>query len=78
MAIVNIQVRGGMLHFCKKDTALVSAMDGIYKYLKNILFILKFSVNLIFAKKLYKRDLKGLFDANNIWITQKNKKIIYA
>ena len=78
ITIVNIQIKGEILHFCKKNIILVSATNGIYKYLENILYILKFSINLIFAKKLYKKSLKRLFDTNSIWIIQKNKKIIHT
>ena len=45
---------------------LINAINGIYKYLKNVLYVPKLSINLILAKKLYKSGFKGIFNNKNI------------
>ena len=45
---------------------LVNVVDNIYKYLENVLYIPKFNINLISAKKLCKSGFKGTFNNENI------------
>ncbi|KAI1006202.1 hypothetical protein K3495_g2019 [Podosphaera aphanis] len=73
-----IQVGRGVLKSDHRGTAIVKCADGSSGLVKKAYYVPNLGVNLLSAKQLCKTGMKGVFDENNIWIKDGNKKMIHA
>ena len=72
-----IQVRGEILSLDYYRIAKIVIKDNSSYLLKNTSLVLKFRINLILVRYLYKNKIKGYFNTKNIYFKKDNKILIY-
>jgi hypothetical protein len=73
-----IQVGGGVMYAREKGTAVMKCQDGTQAILLDVLYVPGLGINLLSARRLYQKGLKGSFDENYMYFKDGKNIIVEA